>query len=213
AARGHGRDSRPVSYHLGGSGRPPNPPTSAPPAEPSSRSSAQAPMELHRPAMFGDVHAVALGIADPALGDRTERVRLRGRLRRVRDGAGALDLEAEVIDSPRLIRARDQGDTHEAVGQIDRAVGATALLLKAEALLVVIGQPFTIADIERDVSDPRFRHGHLEPRGCRSAGARSVPVGRGNEAGKLSPAQSLLRVLDAERMVDELDHVAVRIVK
>src|SRR5207244_6791136 len=91
-------------------------------------------------------------------------------------------------------------------------VGPTVLLLQAEDLLVVIGQPFTIADIECDVSDPRFRHGHLDSRWCRSAGARSVPVGRGNEAGKLSPAHSLFRVLDAERMVDELDHVAVRVV-
>src|SRR5207253_9315602 len=86
----------------------------------------------------------------------------RGRLRRSRDGAGALDLEAEVLDAPPLIRARDQGDAHESVGQIDRAVGPTVLLLQAEDLLVVIGQPFAIADIECDVSDPRFRHGHLD---------------------------------------------------
>src|SRR5215510_16588590 len=42
--------------------------------------------------------------------------------------------------------------------------------------------------------------------------ARSVAVGRGDEPGKLSPPHSLLRVLDTERMVDELDHVAVRVV-
>src|SRR5207245_6108792 len=49
-------------------------------------------------------------------------------------------------------------------------------------------------------------------RECRSAGARSVSVGTGDKAGKLSPAQALLRILDAERMVYELDHVAVRVV-
>src|SRR6059036_1450483 len=115
-----------------------------------------------RPAVFGDVHAIPFRIADPALRDRAERVRFRGRLRRIRDGAGALDLEAEVVDAPRLICARDQGDAHEAVGQIDRAVGPAILLLQAEDLLVVVGEPFAVADVERDVPDPWFRHGHLD---------------------------------------------------
>src|SRR5262249_4377206 len=94
---------------------------------------------LNWPAMLGDVRAIPFRIADPALRDRAERVRLRGRLRRIRDGLGALDLEAEVVDAPRLIRARDQRDAHEAVGEINRAVGPAGLLLQAQDLLVGVG--------------------------------------------------------------------------
>src|SRR5262245_28314959 len=114
---------------------------------------------LDGPPVLGDVHPVALRIADPALGHRPEDIRLRLRIGRLHDALDVVDLEAEVIDAPRLLGPADEGNAHEAIGEVDGPVGPAVLLLQTEDLLVVVRGGFAVLNVEGDVPDPRLGHG------------------------------------------------------
>src|SRR6516162_8557781 len=87
---------------------------------------------LDRPAVLGDIDAVALDVLDPAFGDRAVGIILGFGICDLFDLFDALDFETEVVDSPRIFFAVDEREIHVAVGEINRPAGPTMFFFHAE---------------------------------------------------------------------------------
>src|SRR5215208_4022443 len=108
--------------------------------------------------MLRDINAVAFGILDPALGDRSISVGFGGGVGNFFDRFDTIDLETEVMNAPGIFVRVNQSEIHMAVGQINRPAWPPMLFFHAKNSLVVLRGFVEILDVDGDMSDTWFFH-------------------------------------------------------